>query len=74
MTPGHPRWPEFCIRMQRLDPHAGCKLTTDFAVEVLKTMGVDIAGSLQYFRWHGGECDCEIILNIILPSIEAMGQ
>jgi hypothetical protein len=32
---------------------------------LLKTMGgIDIVGTLDFFRKHGGHCDCEVLFNV----------
>jgi hypothetical protein len=59
--------------MQQLNPEGGCNhFTTDFAFEVLNVMGADIDGTLDYMRRRRARCDCEIIFNVILPSLDAM--
>ena len=32
--------------------------------------GVDIAGTLAFFRQHGGYCDCEILFNVDRPDLD----
>jgi hypothetical protein len=32
--------------------------------------GIDIAGTLEFFRQHGGYCDCEIMLNVDRPDLD----
>jgi hypothetical protein len=32
--------------------------------------GIDIAGTLEFFRQHGGGCDCEILLNVDRPDLD----
>ena len=75
MTLKHPRWEEFCTR---LDGPEGFKedengnITWEcsgqdrtFAVKILSTMPeIDTKASLEYFDNHGGHCDCEILFNI----------
>jgi hypothetical protein len=31
--------------------------------------GIDIAGTLEFFRQHGGGCDCEILFNVDRPDL-----
>ena len=79
MTRTHPRWNEFC---ERLNGPEGCNFrngkkgiewTCDggrerpFAVAILKSMGFDADGvraSLNYFNTQDGHCDCEILINV----------
>lgn len=79
MTPAHPRWDEFC---DRLDGEEGCNFHKDaatgetvwtckggtdksFATAILASMGgINVPASLEYFEQHGGYCDCEILLNV----------
>ena len=77
MTTKHPRWDEFC---NRLEGSEGCNFTEEswtcyggydkrFATAILGTMeGVDIEKSLAYFEENGGHCDCEILFNIDVRS------
>jgi hypothetical protein len=32
--------------------------------------GIDIAGTLEFFRQNGGGCDCEILLNVDRPDLD----
>ena len=79
MTPEHPRWDEFCDRLQGPE---GCDFTEaanglkatwtcnhdrTFAIEILFAMGFSeeaVVASLDYFDDHGGHCDCEILFNV----------
>lgn len=70
MTLDHPRWLDFCVKMQELDPKGGCHCTTDHAFDVLNILGVPVEPSLEYLRKQGGYCDCEIIMNVILPFLD----
>jgi len=72
MTPQHPRWCEFGVKMQEaISPYGPWDHTTGTAVEILNTMeGIDIPASLEYFEQHGGYDDVEIIMNVIIPSAE----
>ena len=80
MTPSNPRWNEFiekllgsegCNMIETIpgDPksitwqcdHQGF----EFTKAILEKMdGIDISATLQYFRDHGGKCDCLILLNV----------
>lgn len=79
MTPLHPRWEEFC---ERLEGPEGCNFQgegpaltwscgggTDktHARRILIAMGLsdeDVEWSLGYFEIRGGFCDCEILFNV----------
>jgi uncharacterized protein DUF2695 len=66
MTIESPHWREFCDRLDRAISKQGCDARTlRLAEKVLRDMGgIDIEASLEYFREHGGYCDCEILVNI----------
>lgn len=74
MTPEHPRWNEFCYRVGGDGSELrcnGCLKNDDgtlnrqsYAVMALKTMGMDVKHSVEFFEEHGGYCDCEILLNV----------
>jgi len=80
MTVDHPRWNEFCVRLEGPegcnfveekpgDPKSitwKCSSKPDFelATPILKSMGMDVEKSIAYFREHGGYCDCEILFNV----------
>ena len=79
MYPKHERWEEFVNRLEGSegcdfweDEHGKiswtCKGGNDhtFAKKILVAMGedIDVEESLQYFRDHGGHCDCEILFNV----------
>jgi len=77
LTPDHPQWDEFVIRLEGPE---GCDFQQDSygkttwkccghggATDILTAMGFDeqfVAGSLLFFREHGGYCDCEILFNV----------
>jgi hypothetical protein len=78
MTPTHPRWNEFCARLEGPE---GCNIQTDAegnvtwqcgggndktrAKAILRRMGgIPIQASMDYFEANGGYCDCEILINI----------
>jgi hypothetical protein len=42
-----------------------------YAEAVLTELGgIDIAGTLEFFRQQGGGCDCEILLNVDRPDLD----
>lgn len=78
MNPEHPRWAEFC---ERLEGPEGCNFRKDdngetiwncagkadksLATAILKTMPeINIENSLAFFEGSGGMCDCEILFNV----------
>lgn len=84
MTAEHERWDEFTERLAgpegcnfRWDEddemHWKCAGGNDksLAAGILLRMGdIDIPASLVYFEEHGGHCDCEIIFNVMLDSLD----
>jgi hypothetical protein len=83
MTPFHPQWREFLEALdeqldRRTDVETGqetwqCPSDPEcpLATSILERMaGVDVAESLDYLRFHGGPCDCTILMNVG-PSVEA---
>ena len=79
MTPDHPRWEEFVVRLEgpegldfSLGPEVNqarsrCSggLDRPYARRILTAMGgIDVKGSLTYFEEHAGYCDCEILMNV----------
>jgi hypothetical protein len=66
MTIENPRWKEFCERLDSALSKRPCDAQTlRQATKVLRDMGgIDIDASLEYFREHGGYCDCEIFCNV----------
>ena len=83
MIPTHPRWREFCDRLEgpegcnfreREDGEIVWNCASHETVEpafsksekILAEMGLspdEINLSLNYFREHGGHCDCEVLFN-----------
>ena len=42
-----------------------------YAEAVLTELGgIDIDGTLAFFRQHGGYCDCEILFNVDCPELD----
>jgi hypothetical protein len=77
MTPHSPRWAEFADRLFDLVNESGCDGdwgdVHQHAKMVLTTMdGIDIDGSLAFFKEHHGYCDCEILLNVEASTAHAM--
>ena len=70
MDSAHPSWQEFCARLRALEP-ARCDHTMRVTRRVLETLeGVEVEGSLEAFEAQGGYCDCEVVLNVIIPAEE----
>jgi hypothetical protein len=80
MTREHPRWEEFC---DRLEGPEGCNFHEDdgdgeihwkcehddltLSRRILADMGLSktaIEDSVTYFRERGGYCDCEVLFNV----------
>jgi hypothetical protein len=68
MTPHHSRWLEFCCRLNAWIDRIGCAAegpgALDGARSILADMDCDVTRSLEFFREHGGHCDCEILMNV----------
>lgn len=72
LTPDHQRWSELMNKLnEALFTYIGKKLCNkckgDFrnSIGILRSMGnIDIAKTLNFFRKHGGFCDCEILFNV----------
>ena len=87
LTPTHPRWDEFC---QRLEGPEGCRVrlrdpddpnslhwrceggnSLRLSQMILARMGLRppaIKATLEYYRGHGGYCDCEVLMNVARKS------
>lgn len=66
MTVGHPRWLEFLERQASETTTRGCD-GLSHARRILPQMGFsleEVAASLEYFKQHGGLCDCEVVMNV----------
>jgi len=69
LNESHGQWPSFCLRM--LEMQDSCDHTFDFTRECLNLIpGIDAKETVRHFRRAGGACDCEVILNIIQPSMD----
>jgi hypothetical protein len=74
MTPINPRWQTFCEKLaggveHRCNGHLrlddGTLNPESFAVQILSEMDyIDVESSITFFERHGGDCDCEILLNV----------
>jgi hypothetical protein len=76
LTPESPRWDKFAdalFEATRVPDYADAWLCDGdagdhvyrYAKAVMASMGnVDIEGSIEFFRNHGGFCDCEILFNV----------
>lgn len=65
MTTSHHRFEEFALRMVEAMTGAECQHNFDACFEVLNVMRCDIDNTLEYFRYRGAHCDCEVMLNVI---------
>ena len=62
IVPDHPRWPEFIAKLSRARL---CYGTTEQTRITLAAMGdVDVEGTLSALKRLGGNCDCQIELDI----------
>jgi hypothetical protein len=83
LTPRSPRWSVFVALLGNTlteglpadtwrcgnDGSGGSKHR--YAKAVLAELGgIDIAGTLEFFRQHGGGCDCEILFNVDRPDLD----
>ena len=83
LTPRSPRWSLFVRLLDNVlteempaniwrcgnDGSGGSKHR--YAEAVLTELGgIDIAGTLEFFRQQGGGCDCEILLNVDRPDLD----
>ena len=70
LTPDSSRWGEFCERLDNKLGRFGCDADRGRHVHrrsksIMRGMGgVDIPATLEFFRGHGGYCDCEVLLNV----------
>jgi hypothetical protein len=78
LTDTHVRWLEFRERLEGPEGcnfsqadledinslQWTCYHDVRFAREILKDMEMDVEESLEFFREHGGFCDCEILFNV----------
>jgi hypothetical protein len=66
LTPASLRWREFLGSAFIGLSSSGCKHNFSHAKRIMSDMGgVDIAGSLAFFKQYGGYCDVEILLNLM---------
>ena len=83
IVPGHERWNEFVERLEgpegcwlRTNDDGAvigdCDNGLERSTRILRAMGCNAAEvkvTLEYFRRHGGYCDCEVLLNVdVEPS------
>lgn len=62
IVPGHVRWPEFVARLSRVRL---CFGTTEQTRRTLAEMSdVDVEGTLSALAGLGGNCDCQIELDV----------
>ena len=79
MTPQHPQWTDFAERLMAGVAGAGCAGDRDAghshggtiaALATTPDPDLDVAASLEFLKDQGGCCcDCEVIYNVILPTI-----
>jgi hypothetical protein len=78
MTPKSPRWDEFCDALDEAVGLLDCGGDSTFppnpdwpthalTKRVLTLMGhVDVEASIDFYKQHGGYCDCEVMLNVVM--------
>ena len=72
MTPKSPRWDQFCDELDEAVGLLGCggdraRPTHAVTKRVLTLMGhVDVEASIDFYEQHGGYCDCEVMLNVVM--------
>ena len=69
MTPEHPKWKQFTEQLSAYMKENGCDSQTLRGAEHVLSKdkwgdGLNVEESLEYFREHGGFCDCEILMNV----------
>jgi hypothetical protein len=66
MTPRNPLWGEFARRLKKAIRADGCDASSlQLSEAILAGMaGVDVERSVEFFRAHGGYCDCEVLSNV----------
>jgi len=68
LTTEHELFPEFARRLLQITE---CECTLDNSKDILWSMcGVDYQDSVAWLIANGGHCDCEVILNIIAPTMD----
>ena len=82
LTPKNLRWKNFIVLLDRALteglPQGTWRCGNDgngskhrYAEAVMAELGgIDIAGTLEFFRQHGGGCDCEILFNVDRPDLD----
>jgi hypothetical protein len=76
MTREHPRWREFCNKLEKSLNKKGCEAGTDKSQTqaLLIKMGLSWEAAIiskAYFDGYGGYCDCEILMNVDRAEPEA---
>jgi hypothetical protein len=79
LTNEHPQWDDFCDRLARAitvpgkpdswrcdgDANSNPTLVHRYAKQVMAEMGgIDVNATLEFFKSHGGCCDCEVLFNV----------
>jgi hypothetical protein len=62
------------VRRAGCYPHCGDrqgKPSHQSARAILSNMECDITASLEFFREHGGHCDCEVLFNVAQDDEDA---
>ena len=64
--PSHPYWRAVYVRLNdKLVARGQCDHSLDLTTQILKSLpNVDVGGTLEFYRVHGGYCDCEVYFNV----------
>jgi hypothetical protein len=64
LTPNHENWGDFVFL--KMNSKNSCDNTLKGTAAILWDMqGIDVEGTLEYFKSLGGYCDCEVLLNVV---------
>jgi Protein of unknown function (DUF2695) len=67
LTPSSNAWPAFCRALLAVLGNGvpgRCHGDLQVSTSLLEFSPYDVEATLDYFRAHGGFCDCEVLLNV----------
>ncbi len=66
LTPEHAAWNDFADALEEAYEHDWhCDHDYRRATQIMHDIGgIDIPGSIEFFKARGGYCDCEILFNV----------
>lgn len=83
MTPHHVKWNKFVVtlegpkgcnfRKENGETTWTCDHSHNLSRSILKKMGFNVDKSIDFFRSHGGYCDCEVLFNVY-ASVKGRGK